>query len=193
MLNPSLFDPYVLYVLEQNGWNIQRIFTPAEVWIAEIQRQSIPCFTAAREILLSFGGIAVQEASPSAALYFLEKYQGDTFCIEPKFLRPLAALQNLGLLEQARLYTGADFHFHALEAFSDREIVMDMQKAQHIVGERLFPIGTVEPDGLCCAAESGKIYTLFSDTIFLSGNNIADFCNSRFLAANKPACIYRAY
>ena len=55
--------------------------------------------------------------------------------------------------------------FDAWAAFLDFEIVIDLKMAE-------FPIGTVEPDGITCAAESGNIYTLFDDSIFFSGDCI---------------------
>ena len=71
-------------------------------------------------------------------------------------------------------------------SFLDLEIVVDLKKAEQIVGEKLFPIGTVEPDGITCAAESGNIYTLFDDSIFLSGDCIEDYLNVLFIHGRKP-------
>ncbi len=53
------------------------------------------------------------------------------------------------------------FIFDALYAFQDQELVMDFRLVETQIGEKLFPIGTVEPDGISYASESKKIYTLF--------------------------------
>ena len=71
-------------------------------------------------------------------------------------------------------------------AFLDLEIVIDLETAEQVVGEKLFPIGTVEPDGITCAAESGNIYTLFDYSIFLSGDCIENYLNLLFIHGRKP-------
>lgn len=82
--------------------------------------------------------------------------------------------------------TGATFTFDAWAAFLDFEIVIDLKTAEQVIGEKLFPIGTVEPDGITCAAESGNIYTLFDDSIFLSGNCIENYLNMLFIYERTP-------
>ena len=81
-------------------------------------------------------------------------------------LRVLERLANLSEKKSIDTYNGATFTFDAWTAFLNFEIVMDLKTAERVVGEKLFPIGTVEPDGITCAAESGSIYTLFDDSPF---------------------------
>ena len=101
-------------------------------------------------------------------------------------LRALERLANLSEKKSIDTYNGATFTFDAWTAFLNFEIVMDLKTAERVVGEKLFPIGTVEPDGITCAAESGSIYTLFNDSIFLSGDCIESYLNMLFIHGRKP-------
>ena len=95
-------------------------------------------------------------------------------------------LNNLSGKKPIDTYNGATFTFDAWAAFLDLEIVIDWKTAEQVAGEKLFPIGTVEPDGITCAAESGNIYTLFDDSIFLSGDCIESYLNLLFIHGRKP-------
>ena len=186
-MNISLIDEYVYFVLTDNGWTEKRDFPLADRWIERIEQKSgIQCSGYAREILHLFGGIKLLEFSPKCGQYFLEKCGGDIDHLEERYLRPLERLNRLSEKKSVDTYNGATFSFDAWAAFLDLEIVVDLKKAEQIVGEKLFPIGTVEPDGITCAAESGNIYTLFDDSIFLSGDCIEDYLNVLFIHGRKP-------
>ena len=162
-MNICLIDEYVYLVLADNGWTEKRDFLLADSWIEKIERKSDrQCFEYARKILHLFGGIKFKEFSPKTGQYFLEKCGGDVNRLEKGYLRALERLNNLSEKKSMDTYNGATFTFDAWTAFLDFEIVMDLKTAEQVVGEKLFPIGTVEPDGITCAAESGNIYTPFS-------------------------------
>ena len=162
-MNICLIDEYVYLVLADNGWTEKRDFLLADSWIEKIERKSDrQCFEYARKILHLFGGIKFKEFSPKTGQYFLEKCGGDVNRLEKGYLRALERLNNLSEKKSIDTYNGATFTFDAWTAFLDFEIVMDLKTAERVVGEKLFPIGTVEPDGITCAAESGNIYTPFS-------------------------------
>lgn len=186
-MNISLLDEYVYFVLIDNGWTEKRDFLLADSWIEKIEQKSgAQCFAYAREILHLFGGIKFREFSPKSGRYFLERCDGDVNRLEKWYLRPLERLSNLSEKKSVDTYNGATFTFDAWAAFLDFEIVIDLKKAEQVVGEKLFPIGTVEPDGITCAAESENIYTLFDDSIFLSGDCIEDYLNMLFIHGRKP-------
>lgn len=84
------------------------------------------------------------------------------------------------------------FIFDALYAFQDQELVMDFRLVETQIGEKLFPIGTVEPDGISYASESKKIYTLFKNSAFLSGDCIENYLNMLFLHEYKPQQIIQS-
>lgn len=115
-----------------------------------------------------------------------KEYDGDVNRLEKGYLRALERLNNLSEKKSFETYNGATFTFDAWAAFLDLEIVIDLKTAEQVVSEKLFPIGTVEPDGITCAAESGNIYTLFDDSIFLSGDCIENFLNMLFIHGRKP-------
>lgn len=183
----SLMDEYVRLVLEDNGWTEKRDFPLADSWIAKIEQEGgIPCFAYARKTLHLFGGMKFREFSPKSGQYFLKKCDGDVNRLEKWYLRPLERWNHLSEKKSMDTYTGATFTFDAWAAFSDFEIVMDWKTAEQVAGEKLFPIGTVEPDGITCAAESGNIYTLFDDSMFLSGDCIENYLNMLFIHGPKP-------
>lgn len=117
---------------------------------------------------------------------FLGKCNGEVNRLEKWYLHPLERLNHLSERKSIGTYTGATFTFDAWVAFLDFEIVIDLKTAEQVIGEKLFPIGTVEPDGITCAAESGNIYTLFDDSIFLSGNCIENYLNMLFIYERNP-------
>ena len=144
----------------------KRDFLTADSWIEKIEQKcGFHCFEYAREILHLFGGIKFRESSPKTGQYFWEKCGGDVNRLEKGYLRALERLDNLSEKKSIDTYNGATFTFDAWTAFLDFEIVMGLKTAERVVGEKLFPIGTVEPDGITCAAESGNIYTLFNNSI----------------------------
>lgn len=186
-MNISLIDEYVYLVLVDNGWTEKRDFLLADNWIEKIERKSdMQCFEYARKALHLFGGIKFRESSPKTGQYFWEKCGGDVNRLEKGYLRALERLDNLSEKKSIDTYNGATFTFDAWTAFLDFEIVMGLKTAERVVGEKLFPIGTVEPDGITCAAESGNIYTLFDDSIFLSGDRIENYLNMLFIHGRKP-------
>jgi len=186
-MNISLIDEYVYLVLIDNDWTEKRDFLLADSWIEKIEQKSdIQCFEYAREILHLFGDMKIREFSPKSGQYFLKKCDGDVSRLEKWYLRPLERLNHLGEKKSIDSYKGATFTFDAWNAFLDLEIVIDLKIAEQVVGEKLFPIGTVAPDGITCAAESGNIYTLFNDSIFLSGDCIENYLNMLFVHGRKP-------
>ena len=186
-MNISLIDEYVYFVLIDNGWTEKRDFLLADSWIEKIEQKSgIQCFEYARKILHLFGGMKFREFSPKSGQYFLGECDGDINRLENWYLRPLERWKNLSEKKSVDTYNGATFTFDVQDAFLDLEIVIDLKTAELVAGEKLFPIGTVEPDGITCAAESGNIYTLFDDSIFLSGDCIEDYLNMLFIHGRKP-------
>lgn len=186
-MNISLIDEYVYLVLIDNGWSEKRDYLSADSWIEKIeQKGGIHCFEYARKILHSLGGMKFREFSPKSGQYFLEKCGGDVNHLKEPYLRPLERLNNLSEKKTLDTYNGATFTFDPWAAFLDFEIVIDLKTAEQAVGEELFPIGTVEPDGITCAAESGNIYTLFDNSIFLSGDCIENYLNMLFIHGQKP-------
>ena len=185
-MNIHLIDEYVYSVLLDHGWTAKRNFPLADSWIEKIKQNGIPCPQYARETLRSFGGIKIQEFSPKSAQYLLEKCNSNTSHLEKRYRRPLERFHNLEKKQPIDTYNGATLTFDAWLAFSDLEIVIDLKTAEQTAGEKLFPIGTVEPDGITCAAESKNIYTLFNDSLFLSGDCIENYLNTLFLHRQKP-------
>ena len=187
-MNISLIDEYVYLVLVDNGWTEKRDFLLADSWIEKIEQKSgIKCFEYARKILHLFGGMEFRECSPKSGQYFLKKkYGGDVNRLDKESLRALKRLNDLSEKKSIDTYNGATFTFDAWTAFLDFEIVIDFKTAERVVGEKLFPIGTVAPDGITCVAESGNIYTLFDDSIFLSGDCIENYLNMLFIHGRKP-------
>lgn len=191
-MNVSLIDEYVYFVLIENGWTEKRNFLLADRWIEKIEQSGIPCSGYAREILHRFGGMNFREFSPKSGQYFLEKHDGDVSRLEKRYLRALERLNHLSEKKPIDTYTGATFTFDAWDAFSDLEIVVDWKTAERVVGEKLFPIGTVEPDGIACATGCGKIYNLFDNSIFLSGDCIENYLNMLFVKGRSPQKIWES-
>jgi len=191
-MNISLIDEYVYLVLIDNGWTEKRNFLLADSWIEKIEQSGIQCSGYARDILHLFGGMKIREFSPKSGQYFLEKCGGDVSRLEKCYLRALERLNNLSEKKSIDTYTGATFTFDAWDAFLDLEIVVDFKTAERVVGEKLFPIGTVEPDGIACATGCGNIYNLFDDSIFLSGDCIENYLNMLFVKGCKPQKIWAA-
>ncbi len=189
-MNPERLDPYVCAVLGEYGWSVSRRFPLASYCARVLDACGMPCFDAAREVLRSFGGLRIRESSPSSAIWFLQKCQGDFSRLDAPYQKPLRRLHSLGLEAVPRKYTGASFDFDPLNAFFDREIVLPFDRAERITGEALFPVGSVEPDGISCVGPSGRVYTLFDDSLFLSGPSVVDYLNGRFLKELKPVPLF---
>ena len=186
-MNISLIDEYVYLVLLDNSWTEKRDFLLADSWIEKIEQESsISCFEYARKILHLFGGMKFRDFSPKSGQYFLGKCNGEVNRLEKWYLHPLERLNHLSERKSIGTYTGATFTFDAWATFLNFEIVIDLKTAEQVIGEKLFPIGTVEPDGITCAAESGNIYTLFDDSIFLSGDCIENYLNMLFIYERTP-------
>lgn len=186
-MNISLIDEYVYLVLIDNGWTEKRNFLLADSWIEKIEQESdMKCFEYASKILHLFGGMKFREYSPKCGQYFLEKCDGDVNRLEKEYLRPLERLNSLRGKKSIDTYNGATFTFDAWAAFLDLDIVIDLKTAEQVIGEELFLIGTVAPDGISCVAKSRKIYTLFDDSIFLSADCIENYLNMLFIHGQKP-------
>lgn len=190
-MNPALLDPYVRAVLEEYGWSVSRRFPFASFCVRVIETGGLSCFDAAWDILRSLGGLKIREQSPSSGLCFLERCQGDWNRLKPVYRKPLRRLQTLGLEDVPRKYTGASFAFDPLDAFFDEEIVLPFRDAEQIAGEPLFPIGSVEPDGVSCVSPGGRVYTLFDDSLFLSGRSAEDYLNGLFLKELEPVPLFK--
>ncbi len=185
-MNLLLIDAYVIFILTSNGWTEERNFVMANDWIRRIEKSGVQCFPYAQEILCSVGGMKIREPSPKSCQIFLDKCGRDFNKLDKWYQRPLIILENLQENTPINKYNGATFTFDALYAFQDQELVMDFRLVETQIGEKLFPIGTVEPDGISYASESKKIYTLFKDSAFLSGDCIENYLNMLFLHEYKP-------
>ena len=103
----------------------------------------------------------------------------------------LNILTKLHMEDQAEKYSGATFAFDALFAARDDEIILDIETIKSVVGEAIFPIGTVAPDGISFVGGAGKIYTAFNDSIYLSGENIESYLNMMFTKSLEPTSLYQ--
>lgn len=185
----SGIEEYILLALKNNGWTEDRNFPLAERWIDIIEQGGFQCFAYAKEILHSFGGLKIWEVSPQTGRYLLEKYNGDTSRVDKRYLRSWVTVNSLSEKKEFDRYKGASFAFDALDAFLDREIVLDIKTAEKIIGAKLFPIGTVEPDGAAYVAENKSIYILFDDSIYFAGKCIESYLNMMFIQRLKPTKI----
>ena len=197
MLDLGRLDPYVLWVLNKGGWTPGRVFPRADAWMEEIQRLGFPGFDYAGQVLRSLGGLGFLEYAPRTYEGMVQSWRDQGLPPErwPKAAgirescqAALAALQNLAL--EAERYTGATFTFQALTAARDVEIVLDLDLARTVIGKAIFPIGTVEPDGLVFAAPDHSVYVLFNDGIFSSGGCVEEFLHILFLRGRRPQNIY---
>ena len=78
-----------------------------------------------------------------------------------------------------------------MSAVRDDEIIFDTETIKSVVGEAIFPIGTVEPDGICFIGEKSKIYTVFDDSIYLSGETIEMYLNMMFIKSFNLIILYQ--
>lgn len=189
-LNILMIDNYVLQIIKSNGWTEKRDFYSADEWISEIEKAGFHCFDCARSILHLFGGLKIKEYSPKICQNFLKKNLPNDSHKE-QYLRTLKIIKELKIDGAEDKYTGATFTFDAIDALSDQEIVLDPKITQDIVSDDIFPIGTVEPDGISYVSEEGKIFVVFNDSIFLAGKTIEDYLNTAFIKAKKPILIYK--
>lgn len=189
-MDVTLIDEYVLLVLKSNGWAENRNWPLADDWIDKIEKGNFRCTDYARKLLHSLGGLKVKEHSPTVCQIFLNKYSGDVNRIEEEYLRPLKILERLKQKPPVDKYTGATFTFDALDAFYDQEIVMDIKTAESVIGESLFPIGTIAPDGITYVTPKGCFYTLFNDSIYFTGDCIENYLNIRFIKDQQAKQIY---
>ena len=98
----------------------------------------------------------------------------------------LRSLGGLGFLEYApRTYEGL------VQSWRDQGLPPERwPKARTVIGKAIFPIGTVEPDGLVFAAPDHSVYVLFNDGIFSSGGCVEEFLHILFLRGRRPQNIY---
>lgn len=197
----TLIDKYVLRILEKNGWYPHRQFKYANKWIEQIEEMghSYHCFDYARAILCELGGLTFKEYAPMTYLNMValqEKHIKQISSIKisteikNKCKTAYQILQELHIVSEAKNYNGATFAFNALEAALDDNIVMDIDIATKIIGDKIFPIGSIEPDGIMYVTPKRTIYVLFNDSIFCSGDCIEDTINGLFLKSMSPQLIY---
>lgn len=173
-------DRYIVKLVEKNGWYIGRQFGDSNYWITEIERHGYRSFELARQIICELGGLSFHEYAPLTYQRMIELRQKDGQEISPYFAADiktacgncLKILKELHMENQAEQYSGATFTFNALFAAMDDEIILDIETIKSVVGEVLFPIGTVAPDGISFVGGKGEIYTAFNDSIYLSGETI---------------------
>jgi len=198
-MNINLLDKYILKLIEKNGWYAGRQFDDGNYWIAEIERHGYQSFELARQIVCELGGLSFHEYAPLTYQRMIELRQKDGHKISSDFAADIKAacenclhiLKELHMEEQAEKYSGATFAFDALYAARDDEIILDIGTIKSVVGEALFPIGTVAPDGISFVSEKGKIYTVFDDSIYLSGEKIELYLNMMFTKSLKPTNLYQ--
>lgn len=198
-MKEELLDKYVFRILKKNGWYANREFKCAGSWIAKIENAGYSSFEYAEEIIHELGGLSFREYAPMTYTRLEELHEGRqsmtpkskyTQEIRDKCEESLKILQDLHMLANAEDYNGATFAFNALDAALCEDIVIDIGIAKEIIGASLFPIGTIEPDGIICVTPEKIVYTLFDDSIFWSGCCAEDFINHLFLKTLSPKLIY---
>ena len=203
-MDKALIDKYILYILEKNGWYDNRQFKDADKWIEEIEKNGYCCFDYAKDIIRELGGLSFREYSPLTYQNMIKlKKERETFIhalfwrarmfdseIRIKCKRACKMLKKLGKLSEIENYCGATFAFDALVAALDDEIVMDIEIAKEIVGEEMFPIGSVAPDGIMYVTPKRIIYVVFDDSIWWIGASIEDCINRFFIASMHPKQVY---
>lgn len=198
-MNIKLLDKYVLKLIEKNGWYAGRQFNNSDNWITEIEKYGYQPFEIARHIICELGGLCFFEYAPLTYQKMIELRQKEGQEISPDFATDIKAacencfqiLKELHMENQAEKYSGATFTFDALLAARDIEIILDIKTIKSVVGETLFPIGTVAPDGISFVNKQGKIYTVFDDSIYLSGESIELYLNMMFTKSLKPTNLYQ--
>lgn len=149
----ELLDKYIVKLIEKNGWYFGRQFGAGNYWIAEIEKHGYQSFELARQIICELGGLSFHEYAPLTYQRMIELRQRDGQEIPPHFATDikdacgeyLKILKELDMENQAEKYSGATFAFDALDAAKDDEIILDIKTIKSVVGEVLFPIGTVAP------------------------------------------------
>ena len=185
--------------MEKNGWYSNRQFEYVNKWIEEIEIMGYPCFDYARAILCELGGLVFREYAPMTyqnMVALQEKHLQQIpkmkmgAEIKSKCEAAYKILQDLNMVSEAKNYNGATFAFNALDAALDNDIVMDIDIAKKIIDEKIFPIGSIEPDGIMYVTPRQIIYVLFNDNIFCSEACIEQAINCLFLKTLSPKFIY---
>lgn len=200
-MNVNLINKYVLHILEKNGWYPNRQFEYANKWIEEIEgmRYQYHCFDYARAILCELGGLTFREYAPMTYLNMIALQENNIKQMSPtkisleiknKCEAACQILQELDIVSEAKNYNGATFAFNALDVALDDEIVMDIEVAIKIIGDKIFPIGSIESDGIMYVTPKRTIYVLFNDSIFCLGNCIEEAINGLFLKSISPKLVY---
>lgn len=198
MLELNCLDPYVLWVLEKNGWTPERSAPQAEAWLAELRELGYPPFDYGERVLRCLGGLRFREYAPYSYRKLVQSWKErglppdrwpDASDIRESCRSALAALWRLGL--DPERYTGATFTFHALDAAREEEIVLDLGLARKVIGKSLYPIGTVEPDGLVYTAPDHSIYVLFNNSIFSAGSCVEEFLHILLVKGRRPQKIFQ--
>lgn len=198
-MNINLLDKYVLRLIERNGWYANRKFHDSGYWISEIEKYGYRSFEPARQIICELGGLSFLEYAPITYQRMIKLKQRDGQEIPSGFALDIKTacencldiLKELHMENQVELYSGATFAFDALSAARDEEIILDTGTIKSVVGEAIFPIGTVHPDGISFISEKCKIYTVFDDSIYLSGETIELYLNMMFIKSLKPISLYQ--
>ena len=197
MIDLGRLDPYVRWVLRKNGWAPGREFPSAEAHIAEITALGFPAVDYGVRVLRSLGALRFREYYPESYRRLVRSWreQGlpperwpEAAEIREGCQAALTALEELGL--EAAGYKGATFTFDALDAARDVEIVLDLDTVRRVVGGPVFPIGTVEPDGIVFAAVDGGVYVVFDDSIFAAGRCVEEFLQVLLVRGCDPLEIY---
>lgn len=198
-MNIQLLDKYVLALIEKNGWYVGRQFKDTDYWITEIERYGYQSFELARQIICELGGLSFLEYAPLTYQRMIELKQKEEGEIPSNFATGIKTacedclniLKKLHMENQVEKYSGATFAFDALFAAGDDDIILDIETIENVVGESLFPIGSVAPDGISFVGRKGRIYTAFDDSIYLSGENIESYLNMMFTKSLKPTILYQ--
>lgn len=191
-------DKYVLRLMKKNGWYVGRQFGKSDYWITEIEKHGYQSFELARQIICELGELSFHEYAPLTYQRMIELKQKngqevpEDFAVDIKVSceNCIKILKELHMENQVEKYTGATFAFDVLSAAMDDESILDIKVVKSVIGEMLFPIGTVAPDGVSFVSTEGKIYTVFDDSIYLSGMNIECYLNGMFTKSFQPTRIY---
>lgn len=198
MLDLGGLDPYVRWVLRKNGWTPGREFPLAEAWLKEITALGFPAVDYGVQVLRSLGALRFREYQPESYRRLVQSWRErglppdrwpEAAEIREGCQAALTALEEMGL--EAAGYKGATFTFDALDAARDVEIVLDLDTVRQVVGGPVFPIGTVEPDGLVFVRADGSVYVLFDDSIFAAGRCVEEFLQILLVKGCTPLEIYR--
>ena len=198
-MNIKQLDKYILGLIEKNGWYMGRQFQETSAWLVEIEKNGYQSFDLARHIICELGGLSFREYAPLTYQRMIDLRRKEGREIPSDFANDIKAacekcldiLRIFHMEDQAEKYSGATFTFDALLASRDDEIILDIKTIKDVVGGTIFPIGTVAPDGISFVDRKGRIYTVFNDSIYLSGENIESFLNMMFTKSMKPIILYQ--